>query len=59
VGEKGQITFHCYNERRCFLSEVWLPTRVSGRELLISGPESDLAKEASQKEVALLGQTRE
>jgi hypothetical protein len=56
VSDKGQIIFHCYNEHRCFLSEVWSPNKSSGRELLMSGSESDLAKESSQREVAVVGE---
>ena len=53
----GQIIFHCYNDRHCFLSEVWSPRQGTGRQLLISGAEADLAKEESQKEFAVLGET--
>jgi hypothetical protein len=52
----GQIVFHCYNDRHCFLSEVWSPRQDTGRQLLISGAEADLAKEESKKEVAVLGE---
>ena len=55
VGKRGQIVFHCYNEQRCFLSELWSPSHSSGRELLMSGRESDLAKESERKELALVG----
>jgi hypothetical protein len=58
VSDKGQIIFHCYNEHRCFLSEVWSPTQATGRELLMSGSESDLAKESAQREFALLGEVQ-
>jgi hypothetical protein len=58
VSDKGQIVFHCYGERRCFLSEVWSPTQATGRELLMSGSESDLAKESAQRELALLGEVQ-
>ena len=58
VGKNGQIIFHCYNEHRCFLSEVWSPSHSSGRELLISGSESDLAKESLQRELAVVGEAQ-
>ena len=58
VSNKGQIIFHCYSEQRCFLSEVWSPSQAMGRELLISGTESNFAKESAQRELALLGEVQ-
>jgi hypothetical protein len=58
VSNKGQVIFHCYSEHRCFLSEVWSPSRATGRELLVSGTESDFAKESAQRELALLGEVQ-
>ena|SRR5579862_7055758 len=56
VSNKGQIVFHCYDEHRCFLSEVWSPSQATGRELLMSGTEFDFAKESAQRELALFGE---
>jgi hypothetical protein len=59
MSNKGQIIFHCYNEHSCFLSEVWLPTKDVGRQLFISGSESDMVAKANQREVAVLGEPLE
>jgi hypothetical protein len=45
----GQIIFHCYNDRHCFLSEVWSPRQNTGRQLLISRAEADLAGQRREK----------
>jgi hypothetical protein len=54
-GDNGQIIFHCYRDY-CFLSEVWAPTELNGRQLLTSRTEADLAKEESAKYFALVGE---
>jgi hypothetical protein len=54
AGLNGQIIFHCYVER-CFLSEVWSPTRENGRQLLIPRSEADLAKTKKGGYFAVLG----
>ncbi len=59
VSGEGQIIFHCYNDSNCFLSEVWMPTKTAGRQLFISGSESDAVANTNQREVAVLGQTPE
>jgi hypothetical protein len=55
AGDNGQIIFHCYREY-CFLSEVWAPAELNGRQLLTSRTEADLAKEESAKYFALVGE---
>jgi len=53
--DKGQIIFHCYRDR-CFLSEVWAPTQLNGRQLNTSREEADLLRGENAKSVALLGE---
>ena len=55
ASDKGQIIFHCYREY-CFLSEVWTPTELNGRQLLTSGREAGLAKTGREKYFALVGE---
>jgi hypothetical protein len=55
AGENGQIIFHCY-EDRCFLSEVWAPTELNGRQLVTTREEAELVKEENAKSVVLLGE---
>lgn len=55
AGETGEIIFHCYRER-CFLSEIWSPAWESGRQLLTSRTEEDLAKQGDGKYFAVLGE---
>jgi hypothetical protein len=55
VGDTGQIIFHCYRDY-CFLSEVWAPTELNGRQLLTSRTEAGLAKEERAKYFALVGE---
>lgn len=50
----GQIVFHCYSDR-CFLSEVWSPNGHSGRQLLPSGIEAEVARVQSQTEFVVPG----
>jgi hypothetical protein len=54
-GDTGQIIFHCYKER-CFLSEVWTPTSLNGRQLLTSRIEAELARGERVNYYALLGE---
>jgi hypothetical protein len=51
----GQTVFHCYNGR-CFLSEVWSPNGNSGRQLLPSQAEAELAGAQSQNEFVVPGE---
>jgi len=44
VGKTGQAVFQCY-ERRCFLSQVWSPTRAAGRQVRKCHLETLVAKE--------------
>jgi hypothetical protein len=56
-GDNGQIIFHCYRDRdSCFLSEVWAPAELNGRQLLTSRTEAGLAKEERAKYFALVGE---
>jgi hypothetical protein len=55
AGSSGQMIFHCYRER-CFLSEVWSPVQESGRQVLISKSEADVARRESGKYFALMGE---
>jgi hypothetical protein len=57
VSPTGELIFHCY-ESRCFLSEFWIPTRESGRQLLPSHYERELAMHWQRTEFALLQQQR-
>lgn len=54
-GDNGQIIFHCYRDY-CFLSEIWVPAELNGRQLLPSRTEAGLAREESAKYFALVGE---
>jgi hypothetical protein len=54
-GDNGKIIFHCYRDY-CFLSEVWAPAELNGRQLLTSRTEAGLAKEERTKYFALVGE---
>jgi len=53
TGATGQIVFHCYGDR-CFLSELWTPTRDNGSQLLPSRYEKEFARLGKGTEFALL-----
>jgi hypothetical protein len=55
AGDKGQIIFRCYRDI-CFLSEVWSPAELNGRQLLTSRMEAGLAREEGAKYFALVGE---
>lgn len=55
VGATGLAIFQCY-ERRCFLSEVWNPTAVAGRQLMRSRWEKEIAKRKARTYFALLAE---
>jgi hypothetical protein len=55
AGDNGKIIFHCYRDY-CFLSEVWAPTELNGRQLLTSRTEAGLAQEERAKYFALVGE---
>ncbi len=55
VGRTGMVVFHCY-DARCFLSEVWTPTREGGSQLLRSRSEAAMARHREPAEFALLEQ---
>ena len=54
AGASGRVVFHCYGER-CFLAEVWSPTRENGRKLLISRAEAESGRERAGTYFAILG----
>src|SRR5262249_48614488 len=50
----GRVVFNCYMEQ-CFLSEVWVTGHNSGRGLLRSKREIELAQRQTAQQFALLG----
>lgn len=54
VGKTGEVVFECYADL-CFLSQLWTPGQDTGRELLRSGVETEIAKRETGKCFALLG----
>lgn len=54
VGKTGEVVFECYADI-CFLSQLWTPGQDTGRELLRSRVEIEMAKRESGKNFALLG----
>lgn len=54
VGKTGEVVFECYADL-CFLSQLWTPGRDTGRELLRSHAETEIAKRETGKYFALLG----
>jgi len=54
VGKTGQVIFECYTDL-CFLSQLWTPGQDTGRELLRSRLETEIAKREPGKYFALLG----
>jgi hypothetical protein len=50
----GRVVFNCYVEQ-CFLSEVWVTGHNSGRGLLRSKREIELAQRQTAQQFALLG----
>jgi hypothetical protein len=54
VGKTGEVIFECYTDV-CFLSQLWTPGRDTGRELLRSHVETEMAKRETGKYFALLG----
>ena len=54
VGKAGEVVFECYADR-CFLSQVWTPGQNTGRELLRSRLEAEIAKRETGKYFVLLG----
>ena len=55
VSRTGMVVFHCY-DARCFLSELWTPTREGGSQLLRSRSEAAMARHREPTEFALLEQ---
>jgi hypothetical protein len=54
VGKTGEVVFECYTDL-CFLSQLWTPGQDTGRELLRSRVEAEMAKRGTGKYFALLG----
>lgn len=54
VGKTGEVVFECYADL-CFLSQVWTPGQNTGRELLRSRLEAEIAKRETGKYFVLLG----
>jgi hypothetical protein len=54
VGRTGEVIFECYTDL-CFLSQLWTPGQDTGRELLRSRLETEMAKRETGKYFALLG----
>jgi hypothetical protein len=54
VGKTGEVVFDCYTDV-CFLSQLWTPGQDSGRELLKSHAETEMAKRETGKYFSLLG----
>jgi len=54
TGKTGEVIFECYADL-CFLSQVWTPGQNTGRELLKSRVETEIAKRETGKYFALLG----
>jgi len=54
VGKTGEVIFECYTDL-CFLSQLWTPGQDTGRELLKSRLETEIAKRETGKYFALLG----
>jgi hypothetical protein len=54
VARTGEVVFECYADL-CFLSQVWTPGRDTGRELLKSRVETEIAERENGKYFALLG----
>jgi len=53
-GKTGKVLFHCYG-KRCFLSQLWTPDPDQARELPLSRPEMELARQGEAQQFALLG----
>lgn len=54
IGRTGEVVFECYADH-CFLSQVWTPGEDTGRQLLRSRLETEIAKGVTGKYFALLG----
>jgi hypothetical protein len=54
VGKTGEVVFECYTNL-CFLSQLWTPGQDTGRELLRSRVETEIARRETGKYFALLG----
>jgi hypothetical protein len=54
VGRPGEVVFECYIDL-CFLSQLWAPGQDTGRELLRSPFEAEIAKREAGTYFALLG----
>jgi len=54
AGSTGEVVFECYTDL-CFLSQLWTPGQDTGRELLRSRKETEIARRETGKYFALLG----
>src|SRR5271155_2472013 len=54
VGKTGEVVFECYTDL-CFLSQLWTPGQDTGRELLRSRVETEIARRETGTYFALLG----
>jgi hypothetical protein len=57
VGPTGEVVFECFL-RQCFLAEVWSPTEVSGRRLVVSHREKQIDSEKNGTYFAVLGKSK-
>jgi hypothetical protein len=55
-GKSGMAVFRCY-EKRCFLSQLWMPDADQSRELLESKSEKETARGTEPQQFALLGES--
>lgn len=54
-GKSGKVVFRCY-EKRCFLSQLWMPDAYQSRELLESKSEKETARGIAPQQFALLAE---
>ena len=54
AGENGRIIFRCYGQR-CFLAEVWTPSKENGQLLFRTEAEVEAAKAGPERYFAVLG----
>lgn len=57
VRHTGEFVFRCYTDI-CFLSQVWTPSQETGREVLTSRVETEIAKREAGTYFALRSEAR-
>lgn len=57
-GKFGTLVFNCY-EKRCFLSQLWLPDAEQAAILLPSKSEKEAARKVNRQQFALLGEVNQ